>query len=509
MRADEIFSDIRELLRLIAPFSIWPPQWPPGRVFVLLAAGVTALAAVLHGCTRFEDVPILDNDLVVVGPLRPTTIRAGNQWIGVRAGQIAEVSQEADPKWVANPKQRSLGSGLYVTPGLVDAHVHLPPQLAPGYLDFFLLMYLAHGVTTIRDLGSFGIDLDAVTESVRAGDRPGPRIVSCGRPLASDPRLSLLLEVVTDHRALDLFFRRQASLGHSCVKLYRGFSGHLLSEAQTLAERYEMRLVGHLPADAPWSSSEIHDIQHGCDPRCSSIRRESADSLASTAKRHRIRHTPTLVAFANPLKAISRGPNDDHPELAMMPRIWSKQLWDREALRQIGLTGFSDPLALRSHFEGARAVVKAMIEAGVPLQVGTDSPYPFVVPGHSAHQEMSLLNELGLSLSHVGLPLRRAPSILRGIGTWQDRGGAPADLLLFRSDPTRDRRVLETLDVVIACGRVYRVVDLKARIDSQLSLLNGSTYRFLVEPGVLVARNILSRSPGHRDPSMQLRAPHP
>ena len=38
-------------------------------------------------------------------------------------------------------------------PGLIDAHVHTPPKLAIGNQRLFALLYLAYGVTSVRDMG--------------------------------------------------------------------------------------------------------------------------------------------------------------------------------------------------------------------------------------------------------------------------------------------------------------------------------------------------------------------
>jgi hypothetical protein len=44
--------------------------------------------------------------------------------------------------------------------------------------------------------------------------------------------------------------------------------------------------------------------------------------------------------------------------------------------------------------------------------------------------------------------------------------GAPADILLYRRDPTQTIDHLSTLEAVVAAGRLYRVADLKAALQS-------------------------------------------
>ena len=78
------------------------------------------------------------------------------------------------------------GHGMYVIPGLVEMHAHLPrPNLlyGPRSLDYALRLYLGHGITTVRDAGSdAGIEiLLAHRRLVDANQAPGPRMVLCLR----------------------------------------------------------------------------------------------------------------------------------------------------------------------------------------------------------------------------------------------------------------------------------------------------------------------------------------
>lgn len=54
-----------------------------------------------------------------------------------------------------------------------------------------------------------------------------------------------------------------------------------------------------------------------------------------------------------------------------------------------------------------------------------------------------------------------------GLGRLQ--GGAPADILLFRRDPTAQLENLSSLEAVIAAGKLYRVGDLKRAIQVNMA----------------------------------------
>src|SRR3989475_10516340 len=67
------------------------------------------------------------------------------------------------------------GKGKFVTPGLVDMHVHVytPDKWHPE-------LFLAAGVTTVLDLGGQLHDVAAYRRVIESGARPGPRILFTG-----------------------------------------------------------------------------------------------------------------------------------------------------------------------------------------------------------------------------------------------------------------------------------------------------------------------------------------
>ena len=73
------------------------------------------------------------------------------------------------------------GTGKYLIPSLWDMHVHL------WYHNNQFPMYLAHGVTGVRDMGS---DLNWVNqwrEEMKPGRLRRPRVVTCGPPVDGEP----------------------------------------------------------------------------------------------------------------------------------------------------------------------------------------------------------------------------------------------------------------------------------------------------------------------------------
>jgi imidazolonepropionase-like amidohydrolase len=111
----------------------------------------------------------------------------------VRDGLIARVGNATDP--VPDGADVIDLAGRTLMPGLIDAHAHVfadPPHpdegaepLWPGVVTHFLTAGLRDalrmGVTTLRDVGSYGDDLMSARQAMRYGAFRGPRVLTCGR----------------------------------------------------------------------------------------------------------------------------------------------------------------------------------------------------------------------------------------------------------------------------------------------------------------------------------------
>jgi len=84
------------------------------------------------------------------------------------------------------------GRGKYLLPGLADMHVHLPgPADPPNAAEAALKLYVANGVTTVRNMAGFPNHL-VLRDRVARGELLGPNIITAGpRPTASPQKLPL------------------------------------------------------------------------------------------------------------------------------------------------------------------------------------------------------------------------------------------------------------------------------------------------------------------------------
>ena len=110
-------------------------------------------------------------------------------------------------------------SGMYLMPGLVEMHAHLPPgsQLGPRGLDYAYRLYLGHGITTVRDAGS-GAGIERLSGQRKASNDNAlvaPRLVLC---LRWPQPLRQWDEGNTPEKARAMV-RRFQTLGANCIKI--------------------------------------------------------------------------------------------------------------------------------------------------------------------------------------------------------------------------------------------------------------------------------------------------
>jgi imidazolonepropionase-like amidohydrolase len=115
-----------------------------------------------------------------------------------------------------------------------------------------------------------------------------------------------------------------------------------------------------------------------------------------------------------------------------------------------------DYAAMRETRAARFKMVRVLAAAGARLHLGTDVQLPFVVPGDSMHKEMKLFVEAGVPLAEIWVyATSGAAKTLNVPDHGEVREGAPADLLVFKEDPTKSLAALESMQAVIAQGRLY------------------------------------------------------
>jgi imidazolonepropionase-like amidohydrolase len=111
--------------------------------------------------------------------------------------------------------------------------------------------------------------------------------------------------------------------------------------------------------------------------------------------------------------------------------------------------------AARAQWPKLLTLVKRMHDLGVLLTAGTDTPFPWIIPGVSFHEELRLLASAGIPAAGV---LRMA-TINAGLALKQNIGsiepGRDADLVVLTANPLESLENTERIEIVMKAGRIY------------------------------------------------------
>jgi imidazolonepropionase-like amidohydrolase len=389
----------------------------------------------------------------------------------VRGSRIAEILPAADLK---TPDGAMLidGHGAYLMPGLADMHTHLNDAL---FTHPFFNLFLANGVTTIRDLaqGSPPSVLQYRRE-IDSGRRLGPHIYVANIYWGWEPD------------ALGQFTAQQP-LGYDCAKLNSYFSPDAFAAVMQQAKRMKIYTLGHIPyalgLDGVLAAgmnevshvdelilSEMIGLDHGQDltpdqweqqmvasavqaflplrdRSPAEIRQAVIGSVQTIMEKLRgkdIAFTTTLICDEDTVdKLLHReklAASAHAPYSA--PQFWQDLDKGTDKHQQM-LPGMEWGFAV--FYELDKIVLQEMRRNGVRLVLGTDvgPTYLSLVPGFSVHDELRILVENGFTPYEALATCTRNASEIGARMTGRDEFGTVevgkrADLVLVAGNPLAD-----------------------------------------------------------------------
>ena len=426
-------------------------------------------------------------------------LRLRDRTVVVEGRRIARVEPTASARTPAEARVVD-GRGKYMIPGLWDMHVH---ALQLGRASWMFPLFLANGVTGIRDTGSPLDSLLSYRRRVSAGEVLGPRIVGSG-PILDVPagtassRGGAVTPVISAHEA-----RRTvdslADAGVDFIKIYEGLSRDAFFAIAGEASARGIPIAGHVPfaltafeaSDAGLKSIEhLGRVPDVCIP--DSVERVlDAEDAAARARRPvispdsqqalwvRMNHREA-AAFDERLcvqagARFARNGTWQVPTLELQHRLGRRFLASDSILTDPRLRHV--PAAIRSYWMRGRdstlahpfrgldndsryptyvRVARALVRGGDGLLAGTDTGWPFVLPGFGLHGELvAFVRDVRLT------PLAALRSATLGpaqfFGATDSLGavaeGKLADLVLLDGDPLADIRNAQRIRAVVANGR--------------------------------------------------------
>ncbi|GAA0211295.1 amidohydrolase family protein [Saccharothrix mutabilis subsp. mutabilis] len=403
-------------------------------------------------------------------PSDRTVIHAGRLWDGRDPEPRTDVDivvvgnriQRIEPHRPDRPRDARYvdASGLTVTPGLIDLHVH--QEMRSRFVgDRQGRLLLSYGITTTRSTGDPAYRALEDRESLDAGARTGPRFFMTGEMLEGSRVGWEFARPVRDERQLELELTRVRELDYDLVKTYERFRVDWQARVTGRAHRLGV----------PTTSHYLHPaVAHGVDGKehvaapskwgFGFARERSAGGVYEDVRKLAA-HLPITTTLFSSGSLLA-----DDPGMVTDPRV--RTLYTGQEQRALnakllcaqgrGPCGFLDGTAEQARRDVE--VVKRLREAGGVVLAGTDAPLDSTAL--SLHLNLRALVEYGLTpfeaLRAATLDNARHLGVASDLGSVEE--GKLADLVVVGGDPSRDVAALADVRMVVRNGVLSTVDEL-------------------------------------------------
>jgi imidazolonepropionase-like amidohydrolase len=396
------------------------------------------------------------------------------------------------------------GRGKFLIPGLWDMHVHIRggKDLIKAN-EAFLTLYVANGVTGIREMG--GDLVDTVLQwrrDIAEGTRLGPQIITAG-PKLDGPRPqwpgSLPIATAADGRDAVAEVKR---IGADFVKIYSGVPREAYFAALDEAKKRSLSVSGHVPSgmlvrevsDAGQRSIEhFNEVFPGLSRDENDIKLEAARRRNTQNPMGGLEQTARLVAgydgetarrlvarlaangtWVDPTLGIFHTiATMDQTDFANDPRrkyisaaMWTSWTAGVRSTARLAQQG----VMFRQILSKEHELIAMIRTARVGLLAGTDTgaSNPYMFPGFSLHEELALLVDAGLTPMEALQAATRNAAVFMGkldtLGTLEK--GKSADMVLLDRNPLDDIKNTRTINTVVVRGKVWSKGDLEKQLSN-------------------------------------------
>jgi imidazolonepropionase-like amidohydrolase len=355
-------------------------------------------------------------------------------------------------------------TGKYIIPGLWDMHAHYE-QVEWGPI------YLATGVTTVRDVGNELEFIKEVRDKVNAGQGLGPHMLLAGI-VDGDGPIALGVERVNTQEDAAKWVKAYHDAGFQQMKLYSSLKPEMVKAVCTEAHKLGMTVTGHIPQGMDIydgvndGMDQVNHLQYvmqalwpkGTNPRkltpeerkklfaTATIDSPAGQALVKFLKDHGTVIDDTSALFELILHPASNPITDVEPGVAKLaPEL-------RAQFNGMGVPperAEETTAMMRRYVE----VLSALHKAGVTLIAGTDQ----AVPGYTVYREMELYVQAGFTpleaLQAATIVPARVMKVDRESGTVEV--GKRADFDILDANPLEKISNVRTVHQVVANGILY------------------------------------------------------
>ena len=425
---------------------------------------------ILHDITI---VDIANNKLIP----HQTVVIAKDRIIEVGANAIGKKYQAA---------QSIPSTGKYIMPSLWDMHVHFGGDTLKEENEWLLPLYLAAGVTAVRDCsGDISLELLAWKKAIAAGKLEGPTIFTSGPKLEGPKSIWPGDLEIANETEMNLALDSLKKLQVDFIKITDNALDPALFLASIKASRKRgWKVSGHAPVQYTLnelSNAGLSTVEHLSyllraaskeEERITLARRQGTlsakdaneqlmqtmDSATAIRKFKMLAANGTaVVPTMNGSRVVAYLDQDNHQKDDYLkylgPALKRTYNWRVDRASKDNAPAIA---ARHQNFETAAHLIPWLYQAGVPFLAGTDAGYlnSYNYPGIGLHQEMAMM-------VHYGLPIHEAlkASVINGPAFFnlsKDFGAVStnkmADLLILDANPLTNIQNTQKINSLIRKG---------------------------------------------------------
>jgi imidazolonepropionase-like amidohydrolase len=382
-----------------------------------------------------------------------------------RDGKIVAVGPRKKIK-LPPDAQRIDVAGKFIIPGLWDMHAHYE-QVEWGPI------YLAAGVTTVRDVGNEFEFITAVRDAVNSGKALGPHMLLAGIVDGDSPNAIGIARVNSPADAVT-WVQRYHDAGFQQMKIYSSMKSENLKAVCAEAHRLGMTVTGHIPegmtaydgvSDGMDQINHIHYVFDLLKPKdfnekaakaspadraemmaALDVNSDAGKEAVAFLKEHNTVIDPTMALFEfmrrpADVPANKNEPGVDHIAPELREQLISGGVPPERAATQQKIV------------QEELAIIGALHRAGVRIVAGTDQ----TVPGYSLYREIELYNQAGFT----PLEALQAATIVPAQVMHAEREsgsievGKRADLDILDGNPLADIHNIRSVHLIVANGVLF------------------------------------------------------
>ena len=428
-----------------------------------------------------------------------------NQSIGINGDTIAKiVAFDQSINWTAD--QTVNAKNKYVIPGLWDMHMHFGADTLINENKNLLPLYLANGVTTIRDCAAdISFSVLKWQKQINEGVLTGPTIFTAGPKLEGKNSIwpgDLEIENEEElNNALDSLDRLEVDF----VKITdNALSPELFLKSVEKATQRGYKTSGHIPFTLPIndvSKAGLTTIEHmgymlkaGAAEELEIIEQykngEIDYGVATTKMDQSFDETTALIKYEQLAKngtaivptlignrIMSYWDEDDHsddPELQYIgPGIIKTYQWRVNRAEQASSQAIA---ARKEKYQKLLTLIPIIKKSGMLIIAGTDAGFlnSYIYPGFALHDELEIYQKAGLTpLEALQTSVINGPNyfdLSHKYGSVTE--GKIADLLILSSNPIDDIKATRDISYLIKKTKVYDSTQLHIMLQDVKNMYN-------------------------------------